>query len=263
MGPIDKTSGMKINRYLLFSIVLVGVLAIGVAGCSAMQAFSGEDEPVGDREIVVVLHGLGRSNAAMWSFANRLRESGYYVKRVGYDSLRQTPQHILDQVAKQINACCAHQTNTVNFVGHSLGGLLIRDYLQHYKVDSLGRVVLMGTPNQGTPLADYFQDTWLMKLAGPTAKQLGTGDKSFPKSLGEPYYPVGVIAGVSESTSSNETILPGDDDGWVTIESTRLTGMHDFIVVRSGHSMMRYNSEVFHQVVSFLKTGKFDHEHQQ
>lgn len=261
MDSSNKTIGVKksINRWL--SVVLVSVLTIWMIGCSTMQTFSGDDEPVGNREIVVLIHGFGRSNAAMWSFANRLRDSGYYVKRVGYDSLRQAPQQILDQIAKQINACCAQQKNTVNFVGHSLGGLLIRDYLQHYKVDSLGRVVMMGTPNQGTPIADYFQDTWLMKLAGPTAKQLGTGEGGFPKSLGEPYYPVGVIAGVAEL--SNDTILPGEDDGWVTIKATRLTGMHDFIIVRSGHSMMRYNSEVFHQVVTFLKTGKFDHGHQQ
>lgn len=263
MDSSDKSIDVNISRNLWLSIVLICVLTIGVIGCSSLPVWNDDDGPVGDRDIVVLLHGLGRSNAAMWSFANRLRESGFYVKRVGYDSLRQTPQQILDQVAEQINACCAHQKNTVNFVGHSLGGLLIRDYLQHYKVDSLGRVVLMGTPNQGTPLADYFKDTWLMKLAGPTAAQLGTDEKSFPKSIGEPYYPVGVIAGVSEPTSSNETILPGDDDGWVTIEANRLTGIHDFIIVRSGHSMMRYNSEVFHQVVTFLKTGKFDHGHKQ
>jgi hypothetical protein len=134
--------------------------------------------------------------------------------------------------------------------------LLIRAYLQEKRVENLGRVVLMGTPNQGTPVVDHFSDSWWMKLLGPTANALGTDSESFPGSLDTPYYPVGVIAGVS-GNGYNDRFLPGADDGLVTVEGTKLDGMSDFILVKSGHAFMRYKEEVAKQAVYFLKNGKF------
>ncbi len=136
--------------------------------------------------------------------------------------------------------------------------MLMRAYLQDNQVTNLGRVVLMGTPNQGTEVVDHYRDSWWMKIAGPVANALGTDGDSFPNTLDDPYYPVGVIAGVSESGASK--VVPGADDGLMTVESTKLDGMSDFTVVESGHSMMRYNEEVAQQTIAFLKTGRFDQE---
>lgn len=195
---------------------------------------------------------------AMWRLASRIEKADYHVERVGYSSLNQTPQEILQEVTSQIQACCATLNRPVHFVGHSLGGLLIRAYLQDNNVKSLGRVVLMGTPNQGTAVVDYYRDRWWMKMLGPMTSALGTDKESFPNTLQDPYYPVGVIAGVTDSPVSEE-VLPGQDDGLVAVESTKLNGMSDFIVVETGHSMMRYNEEVARQAIKFLANGKFDH----
>jgi hypothetical protein len=58
----------------------------------------------------------------MWLLASRLEDAGYYVQRVGYSSLDQKPDEILKDVSSQINQCCQKHTQSVNFVGHSLGG---------------------------------------------------------------------------------------------------------------------------------------------
>jgi hypothetical protein len=133
---------------------------------------------------------------------------------------------------------------------------MVRAYLQNNKVDKLGRVVLMGTPNKGAEAADHFSDSWLMNILGPTAKALGTDDKSFPKSLEAPYYPVGIIAGELKS-KLNDSIIPGRDDGLVSIEATKIDGMTDFIIIETGHSMMRYDREVADQTIEFIKNGVF------
>ena len=192
----------------------------------------------------------------MWLLASRLEDAGFHVERVGYKSLKQTPEEILDDVSEQITGCCLKQERPVHFVGHSLGGLLIRAYLQDNDVDQLGRVVLIGTPNQGNELVDRFGTDWWMKLLGPTAATLGTDDEAFPSLLARPHYEVGVIAGVSKSLSINRH-LSGEHDGLVTVEATKLTGMRDFVVVETSHSAMRYNEEVANQTVSFLRTGEF------
>jgi len=145
---------------------------------------------------------------------------------------------------------------TVHFVGHSLGGLMIRAYLEDTKIKNLGRVVLIGTPNKGTTLIDNYQDSWLIDMVGPMAASLGTDKDSFPNSIADPYYPVGIIAGTSKG-NDNEDILPGEDDGIVPLESTKIDGMTDFIKIESGHSMMRYNREVADQTIEFLQNGKF------
>jgi len=209
-----------------------------------------------DREIVVVLHGLGRSHKALRYLEERFEEAGYAVVRVGYRSVQATPDEILAEAAMQIDACCARSPQTVHFVGHSLGGLVIRAYLQEHEVRSLGRVVLLGTPNQGSVLIDRYRDAWWLQLLGDTALALGTGEGSLPRSLGPPDYPVGVIAGRVDG-DWNDDRLPGPDDGVVAVDSTRLEGMSDFVVIDTGHYGMRYDERVAGQAVAFLQTGAF------
>ena len=209
-----------------------------------------------NKEIIVLLHGLGRSKTSMWLLASRLEDAGYYVRRVGYSSLDQTPDQILDDVSSQINECCQKHPQPVHFVGHSLGGLMVRAYLQNNRVDQLGRVVLLGTPNKGTQAVDHFSGGWLIDILGPAAKALGTDSTSFPNSLEAPYYPVGVIAG-QISSRINDIVIPGKDDGVVSVEATEVDGMTDFIVIETGHSRMRYDREVAEQTIEFIKNGVF------
>ena len=212
--------------------------------------------PTLEKDIVILLHGLGRSTFAMGSLASKLEDAGFDVVRIGYRSLSQTPEQILEHVSEQINECCVERSRTVHFVGHSLGGLVARAYLQREQFQNLGHVVLMGTPNQGSELVDRFYNRWWIKILGPTARSLGTGPTSFPNSLKPPYYSVGVIAGISEGIL-NDKYLPGEDDGLVTVEATKLKGMSDFVIVETGHSAMRHNNEVAKQAISFMRYGKF------
>ncbi len=212
------------------------------------------------QEIVVLLHGLGRSKSAMWLLESRLEKAGFRVELIDYHSLDRPPEQILSDVTKQINAIRIDSGQTVHFAGHSLGGLLIRAYLDSNRVPALGRVVLIGSPSKGTPFVDHFRDAWWMKLAGPTANALGTDAHNFPHTLHAPYYPVGVIAGVSNMID-NEEFIPGEDDGVVPVESTKIEGMTDFIKLDVSHSMMRYNESVALQTIEFLKHGKFLQKH--
>ena len=240
----------------ILSLISIALLLAPVAITAAFASFAHNVEVPGNKEIIVLLHGLGRNTTSMWLLASRLDDAGYYVQRVGYSSLHQKPDEILKDISSQINKCCQKHTQSVHFVGHSLGGLMVRSYLQSNKVDKLGRVVLLGTPNKGTEAADHFSNSWLMDLLGPTAKALGTDDNSFPNSLKAPYYPVGIIAGERES-ELNDPVIPGKDDGLVSVESTKIDGMTDFIIIETGHSMMRYDREVADQTIEFIKNGAF------
>jgi pimeloyl-ACP methyl ester carboxylesterase len=241
----------RLARYVaVFCLIMV---VVGVSTCAGER--TSDAHHLTDRETVVLLHGLGRSEAAMWLLASRIEAAGFDVVRIGYHSLGDPPERILAAVSRQIDACCKASLKPVHFVGYSLGGLIIRAYLAENKLRTLGRVVLIATPNAGTPLVDAYRDSWWMDLAGPTAKSLGTGPDSFPNSLPAPDYPVGVIAGVREAPFVD--VIPGEDDGLVPLESTKVVGMVDFVIVESNHMLMRYSQEVARQTIAFLRTGEF------
>ncbi|MEJ2522034.1 MAG: hypothetical protein P8080_04025, partial [Gammaproteobacteria bacterium] len=147
----------------------------------------------------------------------------------------------------------------VYLVAHSMGGLAIRAYLVESHIPNRGRVVLIGSPNSGTPIVDDYQDTWWMGLAGPAANALGTGPESFPNMLPEPDYPVGVIAGFWVGPFGLD-FIPEADDGLVPVESTKVPGMADFVAIDVSHSFMRYDDDVAKQTIAFLRDGHFIHE---
>ncbi|MFA5835180.1 MAG: alpha/beta fold hydrolase [Bacteroidota bacterium] len=210
-------------------------------------------------DIVVLLHGLGRGKSIMVPMQEQLKNDGFSVALVDYSSIGKSPDEILKDISKQVKVFIADTNNTVHFVGHSLGGLLIRAYLDSVKLPNLGKVVLIGSPSKGTPFVDRFRDAWWLKMVGPTAVLLGTDDKSFPRTLRPPYYPVGIIAGIS-SVINNDDFIPGEDDGIVPVESTKIEGMSDFILVKVSHSSLPKDKLVIRQTIEFLRNGKFFQE---
>lgn len=207
---------------------------------------------------VVLLHGLGRTETAMLLLENALAGAGYEVHNIGYPSTDATPDQLVAQVSTSIDTCCANNGRTVHFVGHSLGGLLIRAYLADGLPENLGRVVLLGAPNHGSELADLEEGLpgTIVELAGPTAQMLGTGPDDFAASLPPPNFEVGVIAGTRDAIVSNEW-LPLPNDSMVSVESAKLKGMSDFREFEVTHWGLRNNLSVAEATIGFLNDGRF------
>ena len=250
-----RTTPSFVNQLRAGLLFAAGLLTVG-----CVQPASVEVAPNPTADTVVLLHGLGRSASAMSQLAERLEVFGFNVVSVDYDSLKRSPDEILHDVASQIDACCDQQRGHTNkgrihFVGHSLGGLLARAYLEENSPPNLGHVVAIGSPAKGTPIVDRYRGRWWFELLGPMANSLGTDQGSFAATLGKPTYPLGVIAGSRQR--DNDDLLPGEDDGLVTVKSTRVDGMTDFLKVNAGHADLRYSEDVARQTALFLRTGKF------
>lgn len=211
------------------------------------------------QECVVLLHGLARTSNSMEKLETRLVKEGYAVINIDYPSRKYSIQTLsLLTVAKGINECEDNDFQPINFVTHSLGGILVRFYLSEHQKSNIGRVVMLGPPNQGSQVIDILRNIPGFKIFnGPAAMQLGTDPYSVPQSLGPVNFELGVIAGTQSINLLLSTLLPNPDDGKVSLESTRVEGMRDFIALPTTHPFMMKNKEVIEETVHFLQYGKF------
>ena len=217
--------------------------------------------PLEAREDVILLHGLCRTSRSMSVMARALTQAGYNVHNVDYASRSKSIQQLgEDVVGGAIADCKRDGAVKINFVTHSLGGILVRSYLANHSVPALGRVVMLGPPNQGSEVVDKFGRLFLFKwINGPAGNELGTGTNSTPNRLGPATFPVGVIAGDRSINWINSLLIPGADDGKVSVERTKLAGMSDHMVIHATHPFIMRNREVIRQTIQFLRTGGFDH----
>jgi len=197
------------------------------------------------KDYVVLLHGFWRSARSMKTLEKVLVKDGYEVINIDYPSKEQTIESISnDYLKKSLNESCPDKKRKINFVTHSMGGIIVRHFLANNKLKNLGRVVMLAPPNSGSKMADVFSKFEIANnILGPALRQLTTHKKSLPKSIPTPDYEVGIIA--------------GKFDGKVSIKSTKLVGMKDFLVVPSAHSFIMNWDDVILAVRKFLKNGKF------
>lgn len=213
--------------------------------------------PVLAKDCVILLHGLSRSASSMAKLELALKKHNYVVVNRGYPSRQKTVAQLAsEEIPRAIDHC--GEPTSVSFVTHSMGGILVRHYLAENDLPSLKHVVMLAPPNQGSEVVDKLGKLTLFKwLNGPAGKQLGTDPKSAPITLGSANYSVGVIAGSRTINPILSMLIPGRDDGKVSIESTKLDGMNDHITMKVSHAFIMKNKRVIDQVIHFLNSGFF------
>ncbi len=211
------------------------------------------------RECVVLLHGLNRSWRAMRPMAEALQEAGYTTANVDYPSQAGTIEEIAPlAVGTGLIECRATGATRIHFVTHSIGGILLRYENELKPIPDLGRVVMLGPPNQGSELVDKSHD-WpgFDMLSGDAGAQLGTNPDSIPSKLGPVNFELGVIAGTGTINLLTSAMLPNPDDGKVSVASTRVDGMDDFLIVGNSHRYITSSDVVIRYTKSFLRNGTF------
>jgi triacylglycerol lipase len=248
-----------------FSMALLMVLLLTSSGCGNRHVAITSPLPKESlNQCVILLHGLGRSYRAMEGMQQLLTEHGYYTVNLGYPSTNETVESIIDnRLSLAYQECQEFSPDTIHFVAHSLGGIILRKAFSDSKPVHLGRVVMLSPPNKGSPIVDTMKDWALFKwLTGPAGQQLSTAPDSLPNSIGPVDYPVGVITGNSHTFFDSwfAAIIPGEDDGKVSVESARVEGMIDFLVVSESHPYIMQSRYVQLETLHFLKYGRFKHQ---
>ncbi len=209
-------------------------------------------------ECVILLHGLARSANSMDRMAQRLSEQGYKVLNIDYPSRAYPIEQLAEKTISDALAKCDGMS--VSFVTHSMGGILVRQFLRNHQIENLNRVVMLGPPNKGTEIVDKLGNLPGFHLVnGDAGMQLGTGALSLPNQLGRANFDVGIIAGTQSINLILSSLIPDTDDGKVSVESTKVEGMNDHIEMPTTHVFMMRNDAVIDQVICYLKQGRFNH----
>jgi pimeloyl-ACP methyl ester carboxylesterase len=208
---------------------------------------------------VVLLHGIHRTARSFSRMQAALEANGFVALNLDYPSRRKPLEALAEQVHPEIERFAGGLKGSLHFIGHSMGGLLARVYLSRHRPPDLGRVVMLGTPNGGSEIADRLKNFLPYRiLFGPVGQQLGTQRDAALQALFPPAdYPVGVIAGNRSIDPISSMFLPRPHDGRVSVANTRLDGMTDHIVLATAHPWLPENDIAIEATIAFLRDGKF------
>lgn len=222
----------------LLSCVLLGA-ALPLA--APAQAAHGADSA--RRDLVVLLHGMGRTAWSMQPMEEPLRAAGFDVLRIGYSSWCCGIAELGQRVREELAARRGPQHETVHFVGHSLGGIIARWILAQDSVPAgVGRLVMLAPPNQGARLADRYAPfiDWLLEPIDELRTDSGATVRQLPP-------PRGVAVGV----------IAARDDGKLSVDETHVNGEAGHVVVGGSHTFIMRRDDVHRLTIEFLRTGRF------
>ncbi len=214
-------------------------------------------EPAG--RTVVLLPPLLNTRYIMGALYWHLRWVGYSPRLFSYPSWSRDIPENAQLLASYLRGLGEQEVDVVSF---SLGGILLRWAVNHHELPVLRRVVMLGPPNQGSAMAD-----WLDRRLGPgfpaiwgrAARQLRRGERGLAARAGlfHPHTEVGIIAGGLGTSRGFNPLIPGDNDQTVAVSETVLTGMKDFALVRSSHTLLPLLPGPRALTIKFLQTGRF------
>lgn len=209
--------------------------------------------------IVILLHVITKTSRIMRGFETALTKSGYTVRNIDYPSVAYSIETLAEIAAKKIEQ--DRQSNQpMHFVAHSMGGILVRLIIAKHRPPNLGRVVMIGTPNHGSIVADFMQRfKFFKKLFGPAGQQIVTNSNGIHHRLPSADYECGIIAGDRSIDPWFSWFLfrGRKNDGKVSVENTKLEGMKDFVVVPVPHVRQPKNKKVIQLALNFLASGHF------
>lgn len=205
---------------------------------------------------VVLLHGIASGAWTMRRLERAIGAAGYATLNLAYPSCTMSLAGLVEQVHGRIGQEGAGRTHLVTY---SMGGLLARAYVARYRPCRLGRVVMLAPPNGGSEVADLLvRNRLYRRIFGPAGSELTTAPSStLGQLLGEVDYPLGIIAGDRSVDPLGWLLIPGANDGRVSVQRTRIRGMTDHVTIHATHFAMMRNRTAIRQAIAFLDHGRF------
>ena len=203
---------------------------------------------------VILAHGLWVPGLVMHPLSARLAQRGFRCHNFSYMGAARPLAAHAERLVR-----FAREVGPAHFVGHSLGGLVVKEALHEHPEVAVGRVVLLGTPargcHAGRRLARHPAGRWFLGRSEELWREGRPARWTRPEALGvlAGSLPIGLARILGR--------LPGVNDGVVCLEETAVEGMAGRVVLAVGHSQMIISARVADEVAAFLSHGKFISHH--
>jgi len=158
------------------------------------------------------------------------------------------------------------RVETFDFVGHSMGNIVVRRYLKLLAerkdkeaagmLARVGRIVMLCPPNHGALAAEKLIPVKM--IGGTPFQELGGDWAKLKPMLATPPNEFGILAGGKGDRHGYNPLIPGDDDMVISVATTRLAAASDFRVIPAAHTFFMDNEIVQTYVRRFLQHGYFE-----
>ncbi len=233
------------------------------AACEAAlrDAQPSPDDAAASDHVVILLHGLMRTRRSMASLQKYLQERmEAEVITISYASTR-APIADHARALRQLVEALPGKPR-IDFVGHSMGNIVVRHAIGDWEAERpasdellgrLGRIVMLGPPNQGAAIARRLGKLGLFaKVLGQGGMQLGRDWQRLLQHLATPPCPFAIVAGNLPSGIPSNPLVDGESDFIVSVEEARLEGASAFHEVPFLHSFLMDRPQVQAVVAEFL-----------
>ncbi len=227
--------------------------------CKHVSDAKRKERPVQSTEdhLILLIHGIGRSTGTFTNMKAAMLQQGHAAVSVSYPSTRRSIEAHAAQIARLISNL--ENTKRISFVTHSMGGLVVRkllarndDWKTKITVDS---IVQIAPPNQGSAIARWLKDNPLYKtVSGPAGQELTPEATARLPPLKHVF---SIIAGGRNTEKGYNPLLPGDDDGTVSVKETYLAGASDFLIIPAIHARLSNDPRTIKATLNFLRLGRF------
>lgn len=211
---------------------------------------------------MILLHGLARSSGSMKKMAKFFQQNGYATVNVNYPSTRLSIEECSQHLEAAYHFASSRDFNRIHFVTHSLGGIILRYTFRKNMPKNTGQTVMLSPPNHGSEIVDNLSSWKLFQwINGPAGQQLGTTMDSLPNKLGPATGATGIITGDRHAFFDSwlSSLISGENDGKVSVDSACLENMQDFLIVHESHPFIMNAQTVLEQCLHFIQHGSFDH----
>jgi len=206
-----------------------------------------------DTHMVLMVHGMAGWKENFFLMKRALRKKGYFADAYNYTSLSGTLDKQSADLIRFLDSI--EGVKEITFIGHSQGGIVIRQALQKdgawKKNIKVKGMILLGSPNQGAALADFSKRLKALEIITPKIRDQLT--KGFVQKLSAPKVRTGLIAGSARPGKGINPVIPGDDDGVVGVEEVWIDGVEDRLIVRSDHFTLANRRKTIAAVLRFLE----------
>jgi len=211
--------------------------------------------PLSTHATIVMVHGAIVDGYETGLLRRRLRQLGYRTRLFQYRSMMRGLDFNVNLLAKFIRET---EGDTVHVIGHSMGGVLMRQVFEQTPDPRPGRILAIASPLLDCWVARRFEQLHPRVgplLIGQTVRDHITNP---PDAIWRGARDFGVIAGTYPfGVGRVFPSLPNPSDGVVLLGETRLQGLRDHVTYRINHFGLLLSKRCAAQAASFLATGKF------